>query len=126
MADRKPAHLAELYELVGKIEVAMLTTRRPDGSLVSRPMATQEREPIADLWYVTDIESHKLDELEHDSNVNLAFFDTKSWEWISVSGTATISTDREQIRTLYKPDWKVWFGEVDEVRDGGPDDPRLA
>ena len=126
MADRKPAHLAELYELVGKIEVAMLTTRRPDGSLVSRPMATQEREPIADLWYVTDIESHKLDELEHDSNVNLAFFDTKSWEWISVSGTATISTDREQIRALYKPDWKVWFGEVDEVRDGGPDDPRLA
>lgn len=126
MADRKPAHLDELYQLVEKIEVAMLTTRRPDGSLVSRPMATQEREPIADLWYVTDIESHKLDELEQDPNVNLAFFDTKSWEWISVSGTATISTDRERIRALYKPDWKVWFGEVDDVRDGGPDDPRLA
>ena len=126
MTEKKPEQLDELYQLIEKIEVAMLTTRRPDGRLVSRPMATQEREPIADLWYVTDIESHKLDELEHDPHVNLAFYDTKSREWISVSGTASISTDREQIRALYKPDWKMWFGEVDEVRDGGPDDPRLA
>lgn len=126
MAEKKPEQLDELYQLIEKIEVAMLTTRRPDGRLVSRPMATQEREPFADLWYVTDIESHKLDELEHDPNVNLAFYDTKSREWISVSGTASISTDRERIRALYKPDWKMWFGEVDEVRDGGPDDPRLA
>jgi general stress protein 26 len=126
MSERKPKQLDELYTLIEKIEVAMLTTRRPDGRLVSRPMATQEREPVADLWYVTDIESNKLDELEHDPNVNLGFFDTGSWEWVSVSGTARVSTDREQIRALYQPDWKAWFGEVDDVRDGGPDDPRLA
>jgi len=109
-----------------RIEVAMLTTRRPDGRLVSRPMATQERNPIADLWYVTDIESHKLDELGHDPEVNLGFYDADTSEWVSVSGTARVSTDRERIRQLYKPDWKIWFGKVDEVRDGGPDDPRLA
>ncbi|HEX6250929.1 MAG TPA: pyridoxamine 5'-phosphate oxidase family protein [Gemmatimonadaceae bacterium] len=126
MAGKTAEQLKELYRLIEKIEVAMLTTRRADGRLVSRPMATQEREPIADLWYVTDIESNKLDELGHDPHVNLAFFDTGSWEWVSVSGTARVSTDREQIRSLYKPDWKAWFGEVDEVRDGGPDDPRLA
>ena len=126
MADLKPHQLHELYQLIEKIEVAMLTTRRPDGRLVSRPMATQKREPIADLWYVTDIESHKLDELDHDPHVNLAFFETDSWEWVSVSGTAHVSTNREQISALYRPDWKAWFGELDEVRDGGPDDPRLA
>jgi|SRR5690606_1981210 len=126
MAEKKPEKLDELYNLIEKIEVAMLTTRRPDGFLVSRPMASQKREPMADLWYVTDIESHKLDELEHDPHVNLAFFDTESWEWVSVSGTARVSTDRERIRALYQPDWKAWFGELDEVRDGGPNDPRLA
>lgn len=123
-ADQK--RIDELYALIEKIETAMLTTRRADGSLVSRPMATQKRDPIADLWFVTEVESHKLDELEHDPHVNLAYFDTKSWEWVSVSGTARISTDREQIRSRYQPDWKAWFGAVDEVRDGGPDDPRLA
>jgi general stress protein 26 len=104
----------------------MLTTRRADGRLVSRPMSTQERDPVADLWFVTDIESHKMDELEHDRKVNLGYFNTKSYEWVSVSGTARISTDRELIRRLYKPDWKMWFGRLDDVRDGGPDDPRLA
>jgi general stress protein 26 len=45
---------------------------------------------------------------------------------VSVSGTARISQDRSLIGELYRPDWRAWFGKVDEVRDGGPDDPRLA
>ena len=118
--------LDELHALIAKIKTAMLTTRRPDGRLVSRPMATQKRDPIADLWFVADVESHKMDELDHDPHVNLAYFDTGTWEWVSVSGTARISTDRERIRALYQPDWKAWFGAVDQVRDGGPDDPRFG
>ena len=124
MTDEK--RIEDLYELIEDIEVAMLTTRRPDGRLVSRPMATQKRQAIADLWYVTDIESNKLDELESDPHVNLAFFDTKSREWVSVSGTARVSTDRDMIRELYDASWKAWFGELDDVRNGGPDDPRMA
>ena len=125
-ANPQQKQLDDLYGLIQKIKTAMLTTRRPDGRLVSRPMATQTRDPIADLWFVTDIESNKLDELEHDPHVNLGYFDTRSWEWVSVSGTASISTDRARSRSLYQPDWKAWFGKIDDVRDGGPDDPRLA
>ena len=33
--------LDELYELIEGIEIAMLTTIEADGSLTSRPMATQ-------------------------------------------------------------------------------------
>ena len=118
--------LDELYRLIEQIETAMFTTRRPDGRLVSRPMATQKQNPVADLWFVTDVESHKLDEVESDPHVNLAYFDTGSYEWVSVSGTARVSTDRERIRELYQPDWRAWFGKIDETRDGGPEDPRLA
>ena len=125
-AGTEQKNLDELFHLIEKIETAMFTTRRPDGRLVSRPMATQKRDPIADLWFVTDIESHKMDELESDPNVNLSYFDTRSWEWVSVSGTARISTDRGEIRARYQPDWKAWFGEIDDVRNGGPYDPRLA
>ena len=116
----------DLYELIDGIEVAMMTTRRPDGHLVSRPMQTQARDPIADLWYVTNIESHKLDELESDPHVNLAFYRDRTREWVSVSGTARVTQARELIRELYKPDWKAWFGDEGGARDGGPDDPRLA
>lgn len=116
----------ELYELIEGIEVAMFTTRRTDGRLVSRPMATQERRPGADLWFVTDVEAHKVEELEAEPHVNVAYYRDRTREWVSVSGTARINQDRTLIRELYRPDWRVWFGKVDETRDGGPDDPRLA
>ena len=118
--------LDELYGLIEGIEIAMFTTRRADGRLVSRPMATQERASGADLWFVTDVSSHKLEELANDPNVNLAYYNTKSREWVSVSGTAIITQDRDLIHGLYKPDWKAWFGDEGGARDGGPDDPRLA
>jgi general stress protein 26 len=34
---------------------------------------------------------------------------SRTREWISVSGLATISRDRQKIRELYAPDWKMWF-----------------
>ena len=118
--------LDELYELIDDMEIALMTTRRPDGLLVTRPMATQERGPLADLWFVTDVEAHKVDELRHDPNVNLGYYNDKTKEWVSVSGTATISQDRAKIRELHQPDWKAWFNDEGGNRDGGPDDPRLA
>lgn len=116
--------LDELYKLVEGIEIAMMTTLRADGSMVSRPMATQERLPGTDFWFVTDVESDKIAELAQNPVVSLAYF--KNWEWVSISGTAIISTDRDMIREVYKPDWKVWFGDEGGARDGGPDDPRFA
>ena len=118
--------LDELYALIDGIEIAMFTTRRADGHLVSRPMATQERVTGTDLWFVTDISSNKLDELQSDPHVNLAYYNTKSREWVSVAGTALVTQDRNMIEELYKPDWKAWFGDEGGAKDGGPGDPRLA
>jgi len=118
--------LDDLYALVDGIEVAMFTTRRADGHLVSRPMQTQERNEVADFWFVTDGDTHKLDELENDRHVNLSYYRDRTREWVSVSGTARISRDRELIRRLYRPDWRAWFGDEGGERDGGPGDPRLT
>ena len=118
--------LDELYALIDQMEIALMTTRRPDGMLVTRPMATQDRGPLADLWFVTSIETHKIDELEADPNVSLGYYDSGSREWVSVSGTASITQDRARIHELYAPDWKLWFSDEGGERDGGPDDPRLA
>jgi general stress protein 26 len=126
MTDHQAKKLKELYDLIDGIEIAMFTTRRPDGQLVSRPMATQTQAEGTDLYFVTDIESHKLEELEQDPSVNLAYYRDRTKEWVSVSGTATVSQDRRALHELYQPDWKAWFGDEGGARDGGPDDPRLA
>jgi general stress protein 26 len=118
-------NIEELRDLIEDIEVAMFTTRRMDGRLVSRPMATQVPSAGADFWFVTDTSAHKLDELEQDPHVNLAYFNTKSREYVSVSGIARIVNDRSKIAELYRPDWKAWFP-GDDDKSGTPDDPRIT
>jgi general stress protein 26 len=56
--------LEKFYTLVDDIEIAMMTTRRPDGHLESRAMANQKRAAGADLWFVTSAGTSKLRDLE--------------------------------------------------------------
>lgn len=116
----------KLYDLIGEIETAMFTTRRADGRLVSRPMATQKRATGADLWFVTLRSSEKLIELGDDPHVNLAYYKDRTREWVSVSGTARLVDDREKVRELYQPNWRAWFGDEGGEKDGTPDDPRMV
>ncbi len=120
------SELDKFYALVGDIEIAMMTTRRSDGHLESRAMANQKGAAGAHLWFVTADGSAKLRDLEGDPHLNLAYYKDRTRGWISVSGTATISRDREKIRELYAPDWKVWFPDRGDPRDGTPDDPRFV
>lgn len=116
----------DLYRMIDEIGTCMFTTRRGDGLLVSRPMQVQIRTDDGELWFVTDEATAKLDELDTDPHVNLAFFDADSREWISVSGIAHPTRDRERIRALHEPSWRGWFPEEGGNRDGGPDDPRIV
>jgi general stress protein 26 len=116
----------ELYDLIKGIETAMFTTRGVSGQLVSRPMATQERIEGADLWFVTNVDTHKLDDLTLDPHVNCSYYNNRTHEWVSVSGIARVTKNKTRIRQLYKEDWKTWFGDEGGDRDGGPNDPRIA
>jgi general stress protein 26 len=117
----------DLYGLIDGIETAMLTTRRADGSLVSRAMQTQRRTSGADLWFMANAESEKFEEIAKDPHVNVSYFRDRTREWVSVSGRALLSKDRDLIDDLYRPDWKTWLGDLgDGKRDGGPHDPRIA
>jgi len=119
--------LDDLYKLIDGIEVAMVTTRRADGHLVSRPMQTQRRTTGTDLWFMTNAESEKFEELVNDRHINLAYYKDRTREWVSVSGQAILSRDRDLIDSLYHTDWKAWLGDVgDGRRNGGPHDPRIA
>ncbi len=118
--------LDELWKLVEGIETAMLTTRRADGHLVSRPMATQKRSAGADFWFVTTADLPKVGEISADPRVNLSYYKDRTREWVSISGDAEISRDRSKIRELWAPDWKIWIPDEGGKRDGGPDDPRLV
>jgi general stress protein 26 len=118
--------LRKMYEHIEEIEIAMMTTRREDGHLQSRAMATQKRAAGADLWFVTLEGTEKLQDLAADPHVNLSYYKDRTREWISVSGIASITRDRGKIHELYAPDWKIWFPQGDDPRHGTKDDPRMV
>ena len=118
--------LDKFYTLIDEIEIAMLTTRRPDGHLESRAMANQKRMAGADLWFVTTAGTAKLRNIEADPHVNLSYYNNRTREWISVSALARISRDRQKIHDLYAADWSAWFPKEGDPRHGTPDDPRMV
>ena len=116
----------KLYSMIDDIEISMMITRRSDGHLRSRAMATQKRAAGADLWFVTCDGTAKLSDLAQDPHVNLTYYRESSKEWISVSGTATISRDRQKVHELYATDWRAWFPDEVDPRHGTADDPRMV
>ena len=109
----------KLGKMIKGIKFAMLTTVLPDGSLRSRPMATQDTPFDGELYFLTKLDSAKSHEIDRDHQVNLAYGDPDSNRYVSVSGIAHCFKDRRKAEELWNPFYKAWFPQ-------GLDDPSLA
>jgi general stress protein 26 len=112
-------NIQKLHELIKDIKYAMLTTVEEDGTLRSRPMATQECEFDGDLWFFTNANAPKVNEVQHERHVNVSYAEPNKQKYVSVSGTAQLVRDRQKIAELWNPLYKAWFPQ-------GLDDPDLA
>jgi general stress protein 26 len=106
----------KLQDLMRDFDTAMLVTRTAAGQLRSRPMAVAEVEESGALWFFTERDSAKMDEIARDPQVNVAM--QSKLKFVSISGRATPSSDRRKIAELWDEAWKEWF-------PGGQDDPSL-
>jgi general stress protein 26 len=118
VANRTEA-ISKLGEMIKDINVAMLTTAMPEGTLRSRPMVTQQTKFDGDLWFFTGASTPKAHEIEDDQHVNLSYAAPDDNRYVSVSGRATLVRDRQKAEELWKPMYKAWF-------PGGLDDPDLS
>jgi general stress protein 26 len=117
MEDKRQESIEKVNDLIKDVQIAMLTTI--DGNtLRSRPMQTQEAEFNGDLWFFTSTDTHKTDEIEKDNRVNVAYASPSDNTYVSVSGTASLVSDKEKIEELWNPILKAWFPK-------GLDDPTL-
>ena len=120
MKNDAPANtdLHELGELIGDIEVAMLTTHAEDGSLVSRPLQTLKLDAQGELIFFTAANSHKIAELTDDADANLAYAHPGEHRYVSVRGRARMDRNDDTIDELWSIGQKVFFPD-------GRDDPNL-
>lgn len=106
----------KLQEVIENFHTAMLVTQDTTGALVARPMAIADHDhETGTLVFSTSSETGKVSEIRADEEV--AVIMQSSSRYVSLSGTARISNDREKIRALFKKDWEIWFPEGPEQSD---------
>lgn len=109
-----------LRDLVADMKVAMLTTLDEDGSLRSRPLQTLEMDEQHALWFFTSVSSPKIAEAAASGwQVNLSYANPDKQNYVSISGTGTLSRDRVKMQSLWNEWAALWFPK-------GLDDPDLA
>jgi len=116
---REKSDIETIRDLIKDIRVAMLTTVDEDGSLRSRPMATQKEEFDGELWFFTSSDTPKTGEIERDHRVNVSYADPGDNRFVSLSGTARVVRDKEKAKELWNPLLKAWFPQ-------GLDEPDLV
>jgi len=118
--DARQENIKKLNELIKGINIAMLVTEdEQDGSLRSRPMATQKLEFDGTLWFFTDADSPKVDDIHREWRVNVSYADAGKNTYVSVSGLAKLNRDRTRIDQYWNDFLKTWWPK-------GKDDPNLA
>ena len=106
----------KLLEVIGDIPIAMLTTFGPDGPR-SVPMARQEVDPSAELWFITARDTAHVRAIQTEPRVALTF--SASDSWAAAYGRASVVDDQEKLRELWTTFAEAWM-------PGGPEDPNAT
>ncbi|EHY58194.1 hypothetical protein ABEF92_005649 [Exophiala dermatitidis] len=123
----KDVQWKELYEMIDGKQISILNTYRSGIGPVGRSMAIAKRAG-PDILYLANKNSRKFDDLSKNKEVQVTIQDSKTQDWISITGTVTTtSNDDPRIRDIYSPGVSAWFGDLkDGVHDGTANDPRMA
>jgi len=102
-------HKKKLVEALRAFDTLMVATHAPNGTMHARPMAVGEVDDACAVWFVTEKESHKVDEVVVDATALVTGQNDRSY--VSLSGELDIIHDPERLAALWKPAWNVWFPE---------------
>ena len=111
--------VTKLIDRIKDIKIAMLTTAETNGQLHSRPMYTHKPEEGGTLWFFTEKDSAKIDEVQREQHVNLGYSSPSDNLYVSISGIATVVNDRTKIKDLWSESLRSWFPK-------GSDDPNIS
>jgi len=116
---RKDDSLEKLGKLIDGLDIAMLTTRTSDGRLLSRPLRAQELDAEGALWFITDRNSHKAEEIRLQPQVNASFASREHNTYVSIAGRASVVFDKARLSQMWSPAMAVFYPK-------GVDDPELC
>jgi len=105
-----PEHKQKIWKMIKEIGVGMLVTE--DGSdHRARPMQLVQDDYDGTLWFFTNTDAHKTDEVEDENNVCIAFSNPKTNTYVSLTGSAKLNFDKNLIEKFWSPFVAAWYPE---------------
>ena len=105
-------------DLVDDIQECMLVTDDAQIGIHARPMWLAGQDDDGKLYFFTDIDADKVDEIYHDHTVCCAFSKPSDKAYVSATGPATIERSLELKKKYYSKIQDAWFD--------GPEDPKAS
>ena len=113
-----PEAREKVMKIARSARTAMMCTYDAGGMAHGRPMVAVDYEDDA-LWFFTQSDSRKLDEIDRDPRVTLTYADQSANDWLSIQGRATVTRDRAKAKELWSEPMRTWFPD-------GPEDDKIA
>ncbi len=106
----------KLVDLMNDMSIGMMTTYGATGPR-SVPMARQQVEPSAELWFITARDTEHVRDIEADPQVSVTFSARDSW--VALVGQASVVDDQAKLKELWNTFAEAWL-------PGGPEDPNAT
>jgi general stress protein 26 len=107
---------SHFLELLKSFKTATVITRALDGGLRGRPMSVGHFEDDGTLWFLTNEQTGKVDEIARDPYAFVSL--TDSDKYLVMTGALELVRDVAKAKSLWKEPFRVWFS--------GPEDPALV
>lgn len=102
-----------VWELSESIRICMFITW--DGERQrARPLAAMPDRDEHAIYFLTDVNGVKDDQIEKFPIVSMAFADTGGNKYVSITGHATVTNDRAKIKELWSAPDKAWWDSAED------------
>ena len=106
----------KLIDLMNDMSIGMMTTYGANGPR-SVPMARQQVEPSAELWFITARDTEHVADINANPQVSVTFSARDSW--VAMVGRASVVDDQAKLEELWNTFAEAWL-------PGGPEDPNAT
>ena len=111
------ADIDRIWALINDIPVAMVVTHKDQGQhMRARPMAMRPARDEGAIYFLTDVDAPKADEIRRDETICLALADNKSQKYVSIAGYAEIIDDRDRVKEIWSTYDKAFWSDKNDPR----------
>ncbi|WP_350561153.1 pyridoxamine 5'-phosphate oxidase family protein [Psychrobacter sp. CAL346-MNA-CIBAN-0220] len=109
----------KIQDVIKDIKFAMMSTINNKGDIHAWPMTTTETSLSAkEIWFIGDKTSDVVKDIQENPRVGLSYATQDAKNYVSISGNAELSTDKDKLDELWSPMDSAFF-------EHGKEDPKV-